>query len=161
MLEHSARSRAVMHSAAALLVVLTLAVAACSKAPAPEPVAAPAAATPPAAAAPALAAPAAPASFINRVWSVAESPSVAPGQLYVFLSEGTLVIASATGTPTLGRWQEEGGELQMIEEGQPAVVDVLNLTATEFKIKIHGPGEPIDMTLVPASTRATAASKTP
>ena len=42
------------------------------------------------------------APLVNRVWKVDDASHVAPGQLYVFLSEGTLVIASAHGTPTVG-----------------------------------------------------------
>jgi hypothetical protein len=41
-----------------------------------------------------------PSSFANRVWVVAESQQVAPGELRVFLSEGTLVMASPHGTPS-------------------------------------------------------------
>jgi hypothetical protein len=33
------------------------------------------------------------AAFINRVWVVGESKQVAPGDLRVFLSDGTLVMA--------------------------------------------------------------------
>lgn len=145
----------------AAVALLILAMAGCSKAPTPTPAAAPPAAESPAPPAPALQAPPPPVSFINKVWSVGDSNAVAPGQLYVFLSEGTLVIASATGTPSFGQWKEEGGELTMIEEGRPALVDVLNLTATEFKLRIHGPGEPVDMTLVPAPAAPPAVPKTP
>ncbi len=34
--------------------------------------------------------------FIDKVWRVSESSAVAPGTLYLFLSEGTLLITSAT-----------------------------------------------------------------
>ena len=44
-----------------------------------------------------------PAGFVNRVWKVSESSAVAPGTLYAFLSEGTIVIASEHGTPSFGR----------------------------------------------------------
>ena len=47
-------------------------------------------------------------SFVNTVWRVSESSSVAPGTLYVFLSEGTLVITSPNSKPALGRWKYEG-----------------------------------------------------
>ena len=90
-------------------------------------------------------------TFVNRVWSVQSSNAVAPGQLYVFLSEGTLVIASPTGTPALGRWKQEGQTFTMIEEGIPYAVEILELTEARFSIRMRNPGEPVEMTLVPAA----------
>jgi hypothetical protein len=91
-----------------------------------------------------------PATFVNRVWRVAESSSVEPGHLYVFLSEGTLVVASPNGTPALGTWSDEGGALTMVEEGIPYKVDILGLSQSEFRIRSHNPGEPVEIRLVPA-----------
>jgi hypothetical protein len=91
-----------------------------------------------------------PTSFVNKVWKVSQSSGVQPGQLYVFLSEGTLVIASTNGTPALGKWTFDGDSLTMIEEGIPHPVEVLNLTRDEFKISVRSPGPPVEMTLVPA-----------
>ncbi len=90
------------------------------------------------------------ASFVNKVWRVRESSSVAPGQLYVFLSEGTLVITSPNGKPAFGTWKDEGGALTMVEEGIPYKTDILKLSKDEFRIKSHNPGEPVEITLVPA-----------
>ena len=42
------------------------------------------------------------AMFVNKVWKVAESTAMSPGELVVFLSEGTLVFASPHGKPALG-----------------------------------------------------------
>lgn len=42
-------------------------------------------------------------SFVNTVWRVSDLSSVAPGTLYVFLSEGSLVITSPNTKPALGR----------------------------------------------------------
>lgn len=91
-----------------------------------------------------------PATFVNRVWKVAESASVAPGHLYVFLSEGTLVVAFPNGKPALGTWSGEGGALTMVEEGIPYKVDILGLSRTEFRIRIYNPGEPVEIRFVPA-----------
>jgi len=93
-------------------------------------------------------------SFVNRVWRVAESTSVAPGQLYVFLSDGTLVIASPNGKPALGTWSGDGGALTMVEEGIPYRVDILGLSRTEFRIRSHNPGQPVEIRLVPADESA-------
>jgi len=89
-------------------------------------------------------------TFVNRVWKVAASTSVAPGQLYVFLSEGTLVIASTTGTPALGTWTFNGTTLTMVEESIPYSVDILGLSSSEFRIRIHNPGGFVDLQLIPA-----------
>jgi hypothetical protein len=85
------------------------------------------------------------------VWQVGSSSSVAPGTLYVFLSEGTLLITSPTSKPLLGTWQYEGGELTMVEAGLPYQVDILQLDASAFRIRSKNPGEPVEMTLVPAT----------
>jgi hypothetical protein len=90
------------------------------------------------------------AGFVNRVWSVRESTSVAAGTLYVFLSDGTLVVTASTGKPSLGRWSAHGDGLTMVEEGIPYEVDVLELSADEFTIRSHNPGEAVVITLVPA-----------
>jgi hypothetical protein len=89
--------------------------------------------------------------FVNRVWSVQSSNAVAAGQLYVFLSEGTLVIASPNGTPALGRWTQQDQAFTMIEEGIAYPVEILELTQDRFRIRMRNPGEPVEMTLVPAA----------
>lgn len=90
------------------------------------------------------------ASFINRVWVVAESQQVAPGELRVFLSEGTLVMASPHGTPALGRWRHRDGRLTITEEGLSYDVEILELSQNAFRIRIHSPGEPVDIRFEPA-----------
>ena len=90
------------------------------------------------------------AGFVNKVWRVSESSAVAPGTLYVFLSEGTLLITSEHSTPALGRWTQEGGGLTMVEESIAYKVDILNLTDDEFRIKSHNPGGSVEIRLVPA-----------
>ena len=91
-------------------------------------------------------------TFVNRVWRVSQSSSVAPGQLYTFLSEGTLVIASPTGTPSLGTWRDDGGKLTIVEDSRPYNVKVLGLSETEFRIQINGPGDPVIIRFEPANT---------
>jgi hypothetical protein len=91
--------------------------------------------------------------FVNRVWQVAESSGSASGQLYVFLSEGTLVIASTTGTPALGRWQREGDSLTLVEEGIAYPTGIIHLSDEEFRLRSHNPGGQLDLRLVPAAPR--------
>jgi hypothetical protein len=85
----------------------------------------------------------APASFINRVWTVAQSEQVAVGELRVFLSDGTLVMASTRGTPAFGTWTYQGGQLAITEEGRKYSVEILELTSDTFHIRIRGPGDPV------------------
>jgi len=90
------------------------------------------------------------ASFVNKVWRVRESSGAAPGQLYVFLSEGTLVMASPNSKPAFGTWKYEGGALTMVEEGIPYKTDILKLSKDEFRIRSNNPGGAVEITLVPA-----------
>lgn len=91
-----------------------------------------------------------PVSFVNRVWQAADSSDVAPGTIYVFLSEGTLIITSARERPMVGTWKQEGGGLTMVEEGIPYKIDILRLSADEFRIRSNNPGGSAEIRLVPA-----------
>jgi hypothetical protein len=125
-------SRTRVHLAAAIVVFA----AACSRPPeAPE---VPATPTPQA------------ATFVDRVWRVTESSAVAPGTLYAFLSDGTLVVTSPGSKPMVGSWARAGDGLVMVEESVSYPTDVISLTATTFVIRSHNPGEPVEITMVPA-----------
>jgi hypothetical protein len=127
-------------------ILLAAALAACAPS-APEPTGkAPAASTPPSAATPASQP--AKARFADRVWRVETSSAVAPGTLYTFLSDGTLVVASPQSTPAYGRWTYDNGALVMIEEGIPYPTDVLAVDDTKLSIRSHNPGEPVDIHLI-------------
>lgn len=91
-------------------------------------------------------------SFVNKVWQVKQSNGVQPGQLYTFLSDGTLVIASENGKPSLGAWTfvDSDSVLTTIEDGIPYQTDILALSDTMFSIRSHNPGQPVDIVLVPA-----------
>ena len=93
-------------------------------------------------------------SFVNRVWSVAESAQIATGETRVFLSDGTMLMTGPNSTPALGKWRVEGGALTITEEGQDYPVDVLELTADVFRIRIRGPGQPVDIRFAPAEQPA-------
>jgi hypothetical protein len=90
------------------------------------------------------------ASFVNQVWEVSRSSGVEPGMMYVFLSDGTLVITSPHGKPAFGTWKSEAGGLTMVEESIPYKVEILKLGPDEFTIRMHSPGEPLEITFVPA-----------
>jgi hypothetical protein len=100
-------------------------------------------------------------SFVNKVWRVASSSSGSEaGVLYVFLSDGTLVISSPHGTPSFGKWQHDGDGLTMIEEGLPYKVNVLKLSADEFRIMINNPGNAVEIAFAPAD-QSVVSSKVP
>lgn len=158
----------------ALIVAITLALAACkaqAPTPTPEPTATPTPApqvtadtsTQPARStdaplpsedaslAPTATATAAlPSAFVDKVWKVKPSGKVEAGTTYTFLSDGTLVIDSPNGTPMHGRWSYEKGALVMVEEGISYPTDILAIDASQFHIRSHNPGEPVDIELVPA-----------
>jgi hypothetical protein len=93
---------------------------------------------------------AAPATFVNHVWTVAESPQVARGDTRVFLSDGTMVMTGPNSTPAFGRWQVKEGSLTFTEEGREYPVEVVELTDDVFRIRIRGPGEPVVIRFAPA-----------
>ncbi len=118
-----------------------LAVSACSKPESPPPTAQLATEQAPTTAKP---------SFINQVWAVAESEQAEVGSLRVFLSEGTLVLASPNAEPSFGTWMQEDGRLKITEEGLNYDADILELSESAFRIRIHSPGEPVEMLFTPA-----------
>lgn len=90
--------------------------------------------------------------FVDKVWKVSHSTGVQPGTLYVFLSDGSLVITSTNSTPALGTWKRDGAGLTMVEESIAYPVDVLSLTPEKFRIASHNPGGVLEITMVPAAT---------
>lgn len=89
--------------------------------------------------------------FVNRVWRVAESPQVQKGSLRVFLSDGTLVMADPHAEPALGTWAMDTGKLTITEEGLTYSVEIVELSEQVFRIRIRGPGEPVDIRFEPAT----------
>jgi hypothetical protein len=93
----------------------------------------------------------APDGFTNRVWRVAEGSDVPAGPLYVFLSDGTLLIASSTGTPMVGQWSQNAAGLILVEEGIAYATDIVSASAGELRLRSHNPGGTLDLRLVPAA----------
>lgn len=91
-----------------------------------------------------------PALLSGRVWRVQDSTAVAPGTTYAFLDDGTLVIDSPHGTPLHGRWSYRDDALTLTEEGIDYPTDILELTRERLRLRSHNPGEPVELTLVPA-----------
>ncbi len=124
-----------------VVVLALLAMTACSKSESPPSAPPPAAETAQSAAKP---------SFINKVWAVAESPQVETGSLRVFLSDGTMVMTSSNSTPAFGTWNYDAERLTITEDGQKYDVDIVALGEDEFRIRIHNPGEPVEIRFTPA-----------
>jgi hypothetical protein len=59
-------------------------------------------------------------------------------------------MTSPHGTPALGSWRVRDGRLSITEEGRDYPVDVLELGADVFRIRIRGPGEPVEIRFAPA-----------
>lgn len=91
-----------------------------------------------------------PPAFANTVWRVAAPSGIEAGALYVFLSDGSLLIASDHGTPSLGRWRSDGDTLTLVEEGIPHAAAILRRTADSLSIRFPGPGDPLLVTFVRA-----------
>jgi hypothetical protein len=89
-------------------------------------------------------------TFVDRVWKVADSTGMTPGQLVVFLSDSTLVFASPHDEPALGTWGYVAGSLTMVEQGIPYTVEILELTANELRLRSHNPGAPVETRFVRA-----------
>ncbi|AXA68457.1 MULTISPECIES: hypothetical protein [Pseudomonas] len=89
--------------------------------------------------------------FVNKVWQIKTSNSIEPGMLYVFLSDGTLVMASPSSQPSLGRWTRTEKGLNMIEEGITYPTEILSLSRDEFRIRSLNPGDPVELQLAPAA----------
>lgn len=87
--------------------------------------------------------------FINRVWQVSDSQAVAEGTLYVFLSEGTLVITSANSTPAIGSWEKTSTGLRVTEGGITYVVDTES-THDHLLLTYHSPAGETGIMLTPA-----------
>ncbi|HET8625534.1 MAG TPA: hypothetical protein VFM14_18380 [Gemmatimonadales bacterium] len=90
-------------------------------------------------------------AFVNRVWQVDPGSTVSPGELRVFLSEGTMVMASPNGTPALGKWRSADGKLVLTEEGHDYPTEIVEQSDSSFHIRIRGPGEPVELRMRPAS----------
>ena len=132
-----------------------LALAGCGKkAEPPQP-------APPPAPAPEAAAPAAAAedaSFIGRTWEVVDSRQVAKGSLRVFLPDGTLAMSDPGSTPSFGSWRYADGRLTIVEDGREYPTEILELSDRAFRIRMHGPGEPVEIGFAPASRQLAPAA---
>lgn len=139
------------------IAIAVLALAACGKKAEPPPPA-PAPAQKPA---PRPVAPDVAASFIGRTWEVVESQQVAKGSLRVFLPDGTLAMSDPGATPAFGRWRYGDGRLTIVEEGREYPTEILELSDRAFRIRMHGPGDPVEIRFAPAAQELPAGAAPP
>lgn len=114
---------------------------------------------PPPAETPAPAPVAAKSSFVDRAWVVAESRQVEVGSLRVFLSDGTLVMASPNALPAYGTWGQEGDRLKITEEGLSYDTEILESSENAFRIRMLSPGEPVEIRFEPAKPTTAAIAR--
>lgn len=93
--------------------------------------------------------PASDAGFVDRVWTVVESPG-GPGELYVFLSDGTFIKAAKDAVPDVGRWSWDGRQLTIVETALPYTADIDSLSGSYFGITIHFMNRAYRVGLAPA-----------
>jgi hypothetical protein len=91
--------------------------------------------------------------FANRVWKVAKGSEGDPGTFYVFLADGSLLIASPHGTPSLGDWHYSGDVLTMVEDGVPHQATLVRSTPDTFAVRIAGAGRPVLVTFVAGTAK--------
>ena len=82
-------------------------------------------------------------ALANKVWRVAAGSD--SGAYYVFVSDGTLLIASNHGTPELGRWTQTGDTVTLVEEGIPHPAAILEQSDEALAIRMSGRGEPLEL----------------
>lgn len=83
--------------------------------------------------------------FVNKLWQVTESSDIPSGSLYIFLSDGALIIASDTGTPLVGRWSATGTAITMIEESLPYQGKIVASTENGLELRMKNPGGEISL----------------
>ncbi len=90
--------------------------------------------------------------FVNRVWEVVDSTDVQTGSMYVFLSDGTLVMTAPGSKPAFGAWKLSPSGLAMIEEGVEYETEILALEPGEFRLRSKNPGGAAEFRMAPADT---------
>jgi hypothetical protein len=91
-------------------------------------------------------------AFTGKVWVQAGSPDL-PGQMRIFLADGTLVMDSCWETYRLAQWRAESERaLVIVEEGLEIPAEVVNASADELhlRLKLVG-GEEKDEVYRPAT----------
>ena len=86
--------------------------------------------------------------LVNTVWRVT-SGNRAPGTLFVFLSNGTLVMTSCVEVYRLATWRAETTDRLTIVEDPPVqyTADMLALSQNSLSLRLNLRSEQVDLTL--------------
>jgi hypothetical protein len=75
-------------------------------------------------------------AFTGKVWVQAGSPDL-PGQMRIFLADGTLVMDSCWETYRLAQWRAESDRsLVIVEEGQEIPAEVVSASVDELHLRL-------------------------
>lgn len=87
--------------------------------------------------------------LINKVWSVTAPPDRAPGSLYIFLADGTLMMASCVETYRLATWQSQGDDRLVVTEDPTTSygVRVIDQGERDLRLRLELTGENVDLEL--------------
>ena len=87
--------------------------------------------------------------LINKVWSVTAPPERAPGSLYIFVADGTLMMASCVETYRLATWQSQGDDRFLVTEDPTTsyVVRVIDQGERDLRLRLELVGEYVDLEL--------------
>ena len=88
--------------------------------------------------------------FLDRVWTVVESPG-GSGDLYAFLSDGTFIRAAKEASPDVGKWSWDGKQLSLLWAANPYTADIDSLTDSYLRLTFHFMNKSFDVGLVPAT----------
>lgn len=91
--------------------------------------------------------------WTNKVWKVTAPPDRAPGSVYLFLNNGTVVMTSCVETYRLATWTSEGtGRVTIEEDPQVRVpADIREVDERHLAIRLHLKSEVVELALETAS----------
>lgn len=78
--------------------------------------------------------------LFSRVWQITDAPSKpAPGSIYIFLPNGTLLETSCVETYRIAKWsidKKASSVLRVVEDGQPAfTAEITELTSQMLRLR--------------------------
>lgn len=90
------------------------------------------------------------AAWVDRVWVRADATDL-PGQMRIFLSDGTLVMDSCWEVYRLSAWRREGENgIVWSEDGQEIRAEVLETTGDALRLRLQLMDGPHEESYVPA-----------
>jgi hypothetical protein len=85
----------------------------------------------------------------NKVWLVTAPAGRAPGSLYIFLADGTLMMTSCVETYRLSTWRLQSDDRLLVTEDSTTsyVVRVIDLGERDLRLRLELVGENVDLEL--------------